>query len=61
MPVNMSYCMFENTLKALRECYNSEGMDDLGELSKYEIEARSKLISLCVKITSNYGDEDETT
>lgn len=40
---NMSYCKFRNTLKDLRDCYNS--MYD--EVSPEEDQAKIDLIKLC--------------
>lgn len=49
MSINMSYCKFENTLAALREC-----MEDIEnereDLSDSEAEAKEKLMVLCAKI-----------
>lgn len=46
MPMNMSYCRFENTLAALRECDAAlaESCDPLSELSDSE-RIRSKIQS----------------
>lgn len=52
---NMSYCRFENTVPALRDCY--EALD--GELSADEEKWRKRLIELCVKIAAEYGEEAE--
>ena len=68
---NMSYCRFQNTLSALRDCYYN-GMSDedyaFGEtgsptgqhmLSKDETHARKALIALCVQIANEFGDQAE--
>jgi hypothetical protein len=54
---NMSYCRFENTLRALQDC--SDNMDDTGEgeLSDSETKARRRLIEMCCNIACDYGDE----
>jgi len=51
---NMSYCRFRNTVKDLRDCYESMGNDE--ELSEEETEAKEELIKLCVDIAIDYGD-----
>lgn len=51
---NMSYCRFECTLADLRDCY--ENMDNNLEDYPEEREARKKLVSLCARITNEYGD-----
>lgn len=53
MSYNMSYCRMENTLGALRECYDN--MDD-GQMSDSELIARKRLIQLCREIADNYED-----
>ncbi len=54
---NMSHCRFYNTLSDLRDCY--EHMDE-ELMAVAEHESRLRLIRLCVKIASDYGDELET-
>ena len=54
--VNMSYCRFENTVGDLEDCYDH--MDD-GDLSKFEEQARERLIKICVDIARDYGDMEE--
>jgi hypothetical protein len=51
---NMSYCRFENTLGDLRDCYDHMDEDDI---SAAECKAREKLLALCARIASEYGDE----
>ena len=50
---NMSYCMFENALRDLEDCYD---MLNLGkELSISETVAKKRLIELCYNIAQeNY-------
>lgn len=55
---NMSYCRFQNTLGDLRDCYESEGMDDPEVLSDEERKARERLVALCVEIADDYGAGD---
>lgn len=50
---NMAYCRFENTFGDLQECY--EHLDD--DLGTAETRYRLRLIALCRKIASDYGDE----
>lgn len=53
--VNMSYCRFQNTLEALKDCqYALEDDDD--ELSEEEEAAKKRLIKLCQQIVSDYGE-----
>ncbi len=56
---NMSYCMFENTLRDLREC--AERMDELLSaeeqsirLSESEERARKALVTLCRRIARDH-------
>lgn len=56
---NMSYCRFENTLAALRECQdalNEAGNNPLDGLNEYELKAAKQLIKLCRKIADDYED-----
>lgn len=55
MPVNMSYCRFENTLAALQEC--RDALDDAGiaSLSGSEQDAADELIDLCRRIANDYS------
>ncbi len=51
----MSYCKFENTLKALEECVHPEGdTNDIytksKENSSFEQKARLELIELCKEV-----------
>lgn len=55
MAINMSYCRFQNTLRALQECKMNWGSDDGETLSPAELNARQQLIELCTEIT----DENE--
>lgn len=53
---NSSYCRFENTYSALRDC--NDNIDN-ANLSEDEIKYRKRLISLCKYISDFYFDEDE--
>lgn len=53
---NMAYCRFENTLEALRDCWDY--MDDT-ELSSDEERARKSLLRLCREMASQYYTWDE--
>lgn len=62
MAMNMSYCRFENTLKALEECKQAldedggiEGVEETA--SQYEKPCIKKLVALCQEIADDYGDE----
>ncbi len=61
MPMNMSYCRFENTLAALRECDAAlaESCDPLSELSDSERKAAIKLLKLCRTIADDFEHELE--
>lgn len=60
MAMNMSYCRFENTLQALRECENAlnEGFrnDPISELSDHEQASAKQLMELCRRMADNFGD-----
>lgn len=59
MAMNMSYCRFENTLAALRECDEAmaESMNPLDDLSDSEKAAAKRLLKLCREMSENYGEE----
>lgn len=49
----MSYCRFENTLSALRDCwYNMDSND----LSEGEFHKRKALVEMCMSIANEYED-----
>jgi len=55
MPMNMSYCRFENTLAALREC--NEALADimnLDDLTESEARAARRLVKLCTSIAGDW-------
>ena len=47
----MSYCKFQNTLEALRQC-----RDDMKAESREEKLARKKLLELCAELTEEYEE-----
>ena len=55
MAINMSYCGFENTLDALREC--QEHLDEEGNAGLPESEDRAAraLVRLCKQISDDYS------
>jgi hypothetical protein len=57
MSINMSYCRFQNTLEALRECVQStyDSSDPLAELSEPERKAAIKLLRLCRQFADDIG------
>ena len=59
MSTNMSYCRFENTLAALRECDEAmaESTNPLDDLSDSERKAAQRLLKLCREMAENYGEE----
>ena len=56
---NMSYVMFQNTLRDLREC--NEALDEIGgdltQLSDSERKAAEKMIEICKQIAEQDGEE----
>ena len=55
MPMNMSYCRFQNTLKALRECVDAlDEIDyDVEKLCSDERRAAKQLARLCWQFASD--------
>ena len=53
MGQNMSYCRYQNTLAALREC--EDDFDYPDDLSDEESMARDRLIELMAELVHNYG------
>ena len=53
---NMSYCRFQNTLKALRDCRDALGeLNDFEkELSSDEANAAKKLLKICRELADDY-------
>jgi hypothetical protein len=50
---NMSYCRFENTYRALMDCYYNIN----NSLSESENRYRSMLVSICEQILNEYDEE----
>lgn len=60
MSINMSYCRFQNTLEALRECSDElSGMQNLDDLSDEEKKAARRLLKLCDSLAHDWGLEIE--
>ena len=59
MAMNMSYCRFENTLEALRECNEAlaGSNNPLDELSEAEGKAARRLFKLCGELAADYGED----
>lgn len=59
MGINMSYCRFENTLAALRECNAvlSDSRDPISDLSDSERKAARKLFKLCRDLADDFESE----
>ena len=59
MPMNMSYCRFQNTLKSLQECV--EALDeidfDIEKLDSDERHAALHLAYLCQQFADDFGGE----
>ena len=59
MPMNMSYCRFQNTLEALRECV--EALDeidhDIEKLDSDERHAAQQLARLCRQLADDFAGE----
>ena len=59
MPMNMSYCRFQNTLEALRECVDAldEIYHDIEKLDSDERHAALQLAYLCQQFADDFGGE----
>lgn len=57
MAMNMHHCRYENTLNALRECYEAD--DSQEDLSEEEQKARLQLIRECANFAADYEHEVE--
>ncbi len=59
MSINMSYCMFENTVSALRECIEStnDSCDPFSELSESERKFAKKLVKMCRDFADDFESE----
>ena len=56
MPINMSYCRFQNTLNALRECRDTLAETGGEYPNDEEREAAQKLLRLCARLAADYGE-----
>ena len=54
---NMSYCLFENTLPDLQECYESLVENNESDLSQTELGAKKAMIELCCIIAGEFGEQ----
>lgn len=52
---NMSYCRMENTFHDLQDCY--ENWNDVSKDS--EKKYRSKILTMCREIITDFGDDPE--
>ena len=57
--INMSYCRFENTAKALQECIWAIEQGETTELSRYELRGLRDLLTGCDELIK-YEDEIES-
>ena len=57
--MNMSYCRFENTFRALQQCQADFDKNGNEELSQTEAIYRAKLIELCGCIVDDHGEEQD--
>lgn len=55
--MNMSYCRFENTLKALHECYAALYESSIDKLSPSERESAVQLVKLCEMFAADFHNE----
>ena len=56
---NMSYCRFQNTFLALKDCAKYLDQDDNDDLSPEELHAKNNLIALCSKISDDARREEQ--
>ena len=49
---NMSYCRFENTARALRDCVNAIQDNEVDDLSTYEVNGLAELQLLAMDIVA---------
>jgi hypothetical protein len=49
---NMSYCRFENTARALRDCVNAIQDKEVNDLSTYEVDGLAELQLLAMDIVA---------
>lgn len=51
--MNMSYCRFENTAKAMMDCLEAIEDGELYEFSPYELEGFKRVFAIAQQITDN--------
>ena len=56
--INMSYCRFENTFKAMVECYDALAEEGPPEESDTEMQAFSDMLDMCKDLYETWGDYD---
>jgi len=56
---NMSYCRFENTARALRDCVNAIQDNEVNNLSTYEVNGLAELQLLAMDIVSMQNEIGE--
>ena len=59
---NMSYCRWENTYNALRDCYDSMEDGDEDDMNDSEKDYRKDTLKLCKKMgemTEDYNDTED--
>tara|TARA_B100000497_G_scaffold74299_1_gene83263 strand:- start:1916 stop:2128 length:213 start_codon:yes stop_codon:yes gene_type:complete len=49
---NMSYCRFENTARALKDCINAIQDNEVNDLSTYEVDGLAELQLLAMDIVA---------
>ena len=56
---NMSYCRFENTARALRDCVNAIQDNEVNDLSTYEVNGLAELQLLAMDVVSMQNEIGE--
>ena len=56
---NMSYCRFENTARALRDCVNAIQDNEVEDLSTYEVNGLAELQLLAMDIVAMQNEIGE--
>ena len=58
--INMSYCRFENTDNAIRECYNAviSGEVAINDMSEYEKAAYLRIAETCRELADAIDDNN---
>ena len=58
---NMSYCRFENTARALRDCVNAIQDNEVNDLSTYEVDGLAELQLLAMDIVAMQDEIGDIT